>query len=79
MPVQVGGIVVCAGDIVVGDDDGVAVIPLADANDVLLRARERMQMESTQAADIRDGKKPLEIVFGEDWVAKSLQGKVRKI
>jgi 4-hydroxy-4-methyl-2-oxoglutarate aldolase len=79
MPIQVGGIVVCPGDIIVGDDDGVAVVPLADARDVLQRAQERMQMEITQAADIRDGKKPLEIVFGEDWVKKSLQGKIRRI
>jgi 4-hydroxy-4-methyl-2-oxoglutarate aldolase len=79
MPIQVGGIVVCPGDIIVGDDDGVAVVPLADAHDVLRRAQERMQMERTQAADIQEGKKPLEIVFGEDWVTKSLQGKIRKI
>jgi 4-hydroxy-4-methyl-2-oxoglutarate aldolase len=79
MPIQVGGIVVCPGDIIVGDDDGVAVVPLADARDVLNRAQERMKMEKTQASDIKDGKKPLEIVFGDDWVSHSLQGKVRRV
>jgi 4-hydroxy-4-methyl-2-oxoglutarate aldolase len=79
MPVQVGGIVVCPGDIIVGDDDGVAVVPRADAADILLRARGRMEMEHQQAADIKAGKRPLEIVFGEDWVTKALKDKVRVI
>ena len=78
VPVQVGGLVVNPGDIVVGDDDGVAVIPLAVADEVLEKARRRMEMEYQQARDIRDGKKPLEIVFGDNWVDAALKGKVRE-
>jgi 4-hydroxy-4-methyl-2-oxoglutarate aldolase len=41
VPVHVGGIVICPGDIVVGDDDGVVVIPRAMARTVLEKARFR--------------------------------------
>jgi len=76
VPVQVGGLVISPGDIVVGDDDGVAIVPLAVAEAVLKEARERMDMEYQQAKDIRDGKKPLEILYGNDWVDAALKGKV---
>jgi len=78
VPVHVGGLVISPGDIVVGDDDGVAVIPLAVAEDVIKRARQRMDMEYQQARDIKEGKKPLEIVFGDNWVDTALQGKVQE-
>jgi len=78
VPVQVGGLVVSPGDIVVGDDDGVAVVPLAIAEEVARKARERMQMEYQQAKDIKDGKKPLEIIYGDSWVDAALKGKVQE-
>jgi len=46
------------------------------AEAVLKEARERMDMEYQQAKDIRDGKKPLEILYGNDWVDAALKGKV---
>jgi 4-hydroxy-4-methyl-2-oxoglutarate aldolase len=76
--VQVGGLVVSPGDIVIGDDDGVAVIPLAVAEEVLTKARSRMEMEHQQAQDIKDGKKPLEIIYGDSWVDARLEGKVQE-
>lgn len=76
VPVQVGGIVVSPGDIVVADDDGVAIIPLGFATEVIRRARERMEMERQQAADIREGRKPLEILYGDNWVDAALKDKV---
>lgn len=36
-PIVVGGVTVCSGDIVVGDGDGVVVIPAARTQDVLVR------------------------------------------
>ena len=78
VPVQVGGLVINPGDIVIGDDDGVAVIPLAVAEEVIKTARQRMDMEHQQAADIRQGKKPLEIIFGDNWVDAQLKGKVQE-
>jgi 4-hydroxy-4-methyl-2-oxoglutarate aldolase len=52
VPVHVGGIVVSPGDIVVGDDDGVVIIPLAMASAVLEKARfrDRKERESTSQA-----------------------------
>ncbi|OGA42738.1 MAG: hypothetical protein A3G24_18295 [Betaproteobacteria bacterium RIFCSPLOWO2_12_FULL_62_13] len=79
VPVQVGGLVISPGDIVVGDDDGVAVVPLSIAEEVLQKAGQRMQMEYQQARDIKDGKKPLEILFGDNWVDASLKGKVKEV
>lgn len=78
VPVQVGGLVVSPGDIVIGDDDGIAVVPLAVAEDVLKKARARMDMEFQQAQDIKDGKKPLEIIYGDAWVDAALKGKVQE-
>ena len=76
VPVSVGGIVIKPGDIIIGDDDGVAVIPLEDAEVILTKAKERMEMEFQQAKDINNGQKPLEIVFGDDWLDKALKGKI---
>lgn len=78
VPVQVGGLVVSPGDIVIGDDDGVAVVPFAVAEEVLRKARSRMDMEYQQAQDIKNGKKPLEILYGDSWVDEALKGKVQE-
>lgn len=79
VPIAMAGVVVCPGDIVVGDDDGIAIVPRADAADILARAQARMQMEHQQAQDIRNGDRPLEIVHGRDWLAKTLAGKVKDV
>jgi 4-hydroxy-4-methyl-2-oxoglutarate aldolase len=78
IPVHVGGLVISPGDIVIGDDDGVAVVPLAAAQAVLKTAKSRMDMEYQQAQDIRDGKQPLEIIYGDSWVDAALKGKVQE-
>lgn len=44
--VAIGGVVVHPGDIVVGDDDGVAVVPLRDAANVQLAAEALMAKEA---------------------------------
>jgi 4-hydroxy-4-methyl-2-oxoglutarate aldolase len=49
VPVHIGGLVVNPGDIVVGDDDGVVVVPLAMAVQVLDRARVRDRKEQEHA------------------------------
>lgn len=79
VPISVGGVVVQPGDVIVGDDDGIAVVPVGDAAEILAQAKQRMQMEHQQALDIRAGKRPLEIVHGEDWLAESLRGKIEVV
>jgi regulator of RNase E activity RraA len=49
VPVRVGGIVVHPGDIVVGDVDGVVVVPQAKAAEVLKMAQEIDARELEQA------------------------------
>lgn len=47
-PVSIGGMVVNAGDIIVGDADGVVAIPRADAQKVLTGARAKKAAEDRQ-------------------------------
>lgn len=62
IPIQCGGIVVFPGDIVIGDDDGVVVVPKKMALDVLQRARERDKKEKELVKKLRQGKTPYEIL-----------------
>lgn len=54
--VSCGGIAVHAGDIVVGDEDGVVVVPLADAPAVAERLKLIADKEAHMAADLAAGK-----------------------
>ena len=44
--IKVGGVLVTAADLVVGDDDGVVVVPAAVADEVVTRALEKGSGES---------------------------------
>jgi 4-hydroxy-4-methyl-2-oxoglutarate aldolase len=55
LPIQVGRTAVAHGDLVVGDIDGVVVLPAADAARVLELAAEREAKERTIIAAIRRG------------------------
>lgn len=52
-PIAVGGVVVAPGDIVVGDGDGVVVVPLARAAEVLAAAEAKRDREEERLAGIR--------------------------
>jgi 4-hydroxy-4-methyl-2-oxoglutarate aldolase len=54
-PVVLGGVQVCSGDIVVGDADGVVVIPLAQAEAVLARLRAVQAAEKAAADSVKAG------------------------
>jgi 4-hydroxy-4-methyl-2-oxoglutarate aldolase len=53
--VSCGGVSVDPGDIVVGDDDGVAVIPSDGAAEVLELAREKLAAEDTTLEELEEG------------------------
>ncbi len=60
VPVTIGNVRVEPGDWVVGDDDGVVVVPAAIAEDVLAEAEEKAATESEIRAAVRNGMAPLE-------------------
>ena len=60
MPVSVGQVRIEPGDWVVGDDDGVVVVPNAIAESVLAEAEEKAATESKIRDAVRDGMPPLE-------------------
>lgn len=75
VPVQIGGIVVCPGDIVVGDDDGVVVVPLAMAGAILQKAKVRDSKEQ-EAAGAGPGELPLDPTGAVLQLDNLLKGKV---
>ncbi|TAM57544.1 RraA family protein [bacterium] len=56
VPVTCGGVVVCPGDIVIGDEIGVTVVPRADAQRVLDLAREQAERERSTREWVSQGK-----------------------
>lgn len=65
-PVQVGGVVVRSGDLVVGDGDGVVVIARERAPEVVALAQARLRSEEEQFAQIAEG------TLDRSWVLESL-------
>ncbi len=55
VPISCGGTVVSPGDIIVGDADGIAVVPRDSAAEVLARVVELMNRESKRVAEIDSG------------------------
>ncbi len=56
VPIQCAGVIVRPGDLVVGDEIGVTVVPLENAAEVLAAAREQAEKEELTRAEIRKGK-----------------------
>lgn len=55
VPVSVGGVSVQPGDLVIGDVDGVVVIPKADVDAVLAAAQEKVEAEARRVREIGEG------------------------
>lgn len=53
--ILLGGVIVRPGDIILGDNDGIAVIPLARASGMLEQARMRICMEARWSAALESG------------------------
>jgi RraA family protein len=67
VPVSIGGMVICAGDLVVGDADGVVAVPVTDAEVLLVKAEAKHKQESEQLIAIREGRNP------RAWVDETLR------
>lgn len=61
-PATVGGITVCAGDWVVGDADGVTVVPAGRVDDVLAAGRVRADKEVGFFAALAEGRTTVELL-----------------
>jgi 4-hydroxy-4-methyl-2-oxoglutarate aldolase len=55
LPVVIGGVVADSGDIVVGDRDGVVVVPLGEARNVLTRLKEVRAAEIELESKVKAG------------------------
>jgi 4-hydroxy-4-methyl-2-oxoglutarate aldolase len=65
-PIQIGDVVVQHGDLVVGDRDGVAVIPQAKVTQALQKGVEREEDETNKTKRIEAGERTIDIYgFGE--------------
>jgi regulator of RNase E activity RraA len=67
VPVSIGGMVVHPGDIIVGDEDGLVVVPLDEAEAVLKLVREQQIKEKDILQSIEDG------TVNRDWVDQTLK------
>ncbi len=68
IPISCAGAVVMPGDIVVGDGEGVVVIPRADAENVLALVVELMERERARVVEIKGG----------EWVRAEIDESLRK-
>jgi regulator of RNase E activity RraA len=55
VPIAIDGMVVHPGDIVIGDGDGVLAVPLEQAEDILEKARGKLDAETRQMQAIAEG------------------------
>jgi RraA family protein len=55
--IAVGGVAVAPGDIVLGDADGVVIVPQDEAEQVLVAAEAKFEDETARRADIKAGRK----------------------
>lgn len=53
-PIAIDGMVICAGDIIVGDEDGFVVIPRADAAEICGKSEAKHQSE-VETSPLKDG------------------------
>jgi len=71
VPIQCGGVLVRPGDVVVGDDDGVVVVPRTRAKEVLDKSRARDEKEREDRELFKQGKMSAELL----GLTKLLEGK----
>ncbi|EAN4945103.1 RraA family protein [Salmonella enterica] len=68
-PIAVGGVAVNPGDLIVGDADGVIVIPLGDAEALLNKAKDYSKFDASKVEAAKNG------TANRQWVKKTLAAK----
>lgn len=61
-PIQIGGILVNPGDIVVGDSDGVVIIPVSEIESVVSKAYEIKAREDDMISKLKQGASTLDLL-----------------
>lgn len=69
IPISVGGMLVSPGDLIVGDEDGLAVIPLEEAAEVLVKVRVQEKKEQEIMESIANG------TVDRSWIDETLKQK----
>lgn len=67
VPIAIEGMVIRPGDLLLGDDDGLVCVPIADAEQVLKTASAKHAAETAQMEKIRRGENP------RAWVDETLK------
>ena len=70
MPIAIGGVIVAPGDAVVGDDDGVVVVPLASIDDVVAAAQAKAAREAAMRAAFAQGQRTWDVQNLDDLMRK---------
>ena len=68
-PIAVGGVAVCPGDLIVGDADGVIVVPLRDAEALLEKAKAYAKFDASKVEAAKNS------TANRAWVRKTLDEK----
>ena len=74
-PVTIGGVQVAEGDLVVGDDTGLVVVPRARLQDVLAAAKHALEVDERVERGIRDGLSFAEAAAAANYIPASTGGR----
>jgi regulator of RNase E activity RraA len=72
VPIQCGGVLVNPGDLVLGDDDGLVVVPRTGARTVLSRVESRMAAEVEWRKQLAEGRTIVEIYDIDSRIAAAM-------
>lgn len=74
-PVMIGGVPVAEGDLVVGDDTGLVVVPRARLQEVLAAAQHALEVDERVERGIRDGLSFAEAAAAANYIPASAGGR----
>jgi regulator of RNase E activity RraA len=67
VPISIEGMVICPGDLIIGDDDGMLCVPFDQAEVLLAAGLEKGLAETKMVSDMASGK------YDADWIDANLK------